>query len=214
MVQLFGNDLAAATERAERGVRCGAAGEALGQLRLVQADAVSWGGGSGNAEAVTRGREAMAALAPASPAWFSAAGQVALAHGRLGESDRLLETAKEMLAHLERGEVSQPAVIAAAFAADQLLYYGHYDAADELLATIEARAGALVARLPAVRGRVSATRATRALLRRSGGALRAARDGRALLRRGRRSAPRVHGAGEDRVRNIWSSARTRRPRRT
>lgn len=79
---LDGNDFAAAVERAERGVQCGAEGERLGALRLLQAEARQWQGLRPEAE-----RQALEAakLCPrGSAAWFRAVGTVARNCGRDG----------------------------------------------------------------------------------------------------------------------------------
>jgi eukaryotic-like serine/threonine-protein kinase len=84
---LRGNDLGAAIERAERGITCGAAAEAVGLMRLVQAEAHVWRGDYALAE--TRGEEAAAQLAVGSAPWFSAVTQVVYAACRIGAFERV-----------------------------------------------------------------------------------------------------------------------------
>ena len=82
---LEANDLAGAIERAERGVGCGAQGESLGMLRLVQAHAHSWRGASDLGEKCAR--EALSLLRPESADGCAAMGAAGIATVRLGRID-------------------------------------------------------------------------------------------------------------------------------
>ena len=73
--------------RAERGVACGATGEVLGALRLLQAEAQLWRGD--NAEGVRLGLEAMRCVAAGQRRWCRAAGQAAAAAGASPTTERL-----------------------------------------------------------------------------------------------------------------------------
>ncbi|WP_437737701.1 serine/threonine-protein kinase [Sorangium sp. So ce1335] len=84
---LEANDLRAAIERASCGEACGAAGEDLGALRLVAAEANIWEGDLAAAEEL--GASAAALLPAGSPGWFRAVTQVAAAAGKLGAVDRV-----------------------------------------------------------------------------------------------------------------------------
>lgn len=67
---LEGGDFAAAVERAFQAIDCGATGETLAELRLVQAEARHWSGSLPDAERWAI--EACAGLRPGSPRWFTA----------------------------------------------------------------------------------------------------------------------------------------------
>ncbi|WP_437960670.1 protein kinase [Sorangium sp. So ce119] len=84
---LEANDLRAAIERAACGEACGAAGEDLGALRLVAAEANIWEGDLAAAEGL--GASAAELLPAGSPGWFRAITQVAAAAGKLGAVDRV-----------------------------------------------------------------------------------------------------------------------------
>ena len=159
---LGGNDLAGTIERAERGARAGAAGEALGELRVLQAEAHRWRGE--NAEAERRGAEAMSVLPRGSAWWCSAAGVTAVGAGRQGRLDRLIAVAAELQALAEEGIVTGPSVIESSRAATYLAYIGRQDLAAALFAPITAPAEALAARDPAVRGHLLHAQATMALI--------------------------------------------------
>ncbi|WP_437964413.1 protein kinase [Sorangium sp. So ce260] len=84
---LRGSDLAAALERADRGISCGAAGDTAGRLRRVQAEAHVWRGDL--ALAVERALEAIQGLEHGSNAWFWAISQAVIASSKLGWLDEI-----------------------------------------------------------------------------------------------------------------------------
>ena len=92
---LEGNDLAAAIARAEKGVACGADGEALGELRLVQAQAHFWRGDY--ATAAERATEAAQQAAAGTPLWFHAVAEAAAAIGQQGDYDHVEEWVKSAM---------------------------------------------------------------------------------------------------------------------
>ncbi|MFT3775002.1 MAG: protein kinase [Minicystis sp.] len=159
---LEGNDLDGAIRRAERGARAGATGEALGELRLIQAEAHRWRGE--NAEAEKRGSEAMRVLSRGSAAWCGAAGVTAVTAGRLGNVDRLVEVAEELMALAAEGIVTGPSVIETARAAIHAAYHGRRSLADALFAPIAEAAEVIAARDPAVHGHLLLAQATMALI--------------------------------------------------
>jgi tetratricopeptide (TPR) repeat protein len=133
---LEANDFEAALRAVDRGLACGAAGERLGALRAIETEAHNWRGEF--ADARESGLAAMAALKPGSAPWYAAAGEVALAAGRLNEYD-VIERIIEQLKGLESTEaIGAPHVIASARAAQHLLGAGKYDLVDALLERIEA----------------------------------------------------------------------------
>ncbi len=84
---LEGNDLAAAVERAARGIAAGAVGEERGQLRLVHGEAVGWQGR--HAEARAAAEEALACFTTGSALWFRALADVGATSSRVGDLERL-----------------------------------------------------------------------------------------------------------------------------
>jgi tetratricopeptide (TPR) repeat protein len=156
---LEGSDLAAAIARAERGVALGASGEDLGALCLIRAEAHAWRGE--NAEAEQRAGEAMAALPEGSARWYAAAGQLAIAAGRLVRRERLEELAAA-LSGPAGGAPSAPQLTALAQVATHLVQAGEGALADALMARVEERLGDLHDD-PLVRGHLLFGRAQRAL---------------------------------------------------
>ncbi len=142
-------DFAAAAARAERGVACGATGEALGHLRLVQAEAHKWSGEF--ADAATRGLEALLHLPEGSPRWFAAAAETAEASGKIADVAQL-STIGEVLRAAPDGDRAalQPRITATAHCAFQLFNVGRYELAQVLLDRVERAAGDLD--VPAGRG--------------------------------------------------------------
>jgi tetratricopeptide (TPR) repeat protein len=92
---LEGNDLAAAIARAEKGVACGADGEALGELRLLQAQAHFWRGDY--ATAAERATEGAQQAAAGTPLWFQAVAEAAAAIGTQGDYDHVEEWVKSAM---------------------------------------------------------------------------------------------------------------------
>jgi len=95
---LAGNDLEGAIARAERGIASGATGEALGSLKLLEADAHRWRGTV--LEAGACANEAMPLLPYGSRRWCTAAGHVAAMYGEEGRADDI-ESIGNMLSALE-----------------------------------------------------------------------------------------------------------------
>jgi tetratricopeptide (TPR) repeat protein len=126
---LAANDLAAALQRAERAVACGASGEMLGTLSRIRAEAHAWRGE--NTEAEKWALEALRVLPRGSEGWYAAAAQLSVAASRLVHSDRLNELAAELEQETAR-EVSTPQLIALAQTALQLIFVGEYARARSL----------------------------------------------------------------------------------
>jgi tetratricopeptide (TPR) repeat protein len=159
---LGGNDLDGALARAEQGARAGAAGEALGALRLVQAEAHRWRGENAAAEA--RGAEAMALLPRTGAAWCAAAGVTAVTAGRLGHVERLASVAAALMELSAAGIVTGVSVVESARAAIHAAFHGRQDLADAIMAPIAAAAEAIAAEDPVVRGHLMHARATMAII--------------------------------------------------
>src|SRR5262249_15295697 len=77
---LEAHELQAALERAARATECGASGEELGALRLIEAETHAWRGAMAEVERCAN--EAIALLVPRSPPWFRAITHAAHAAGR------------------------------------------------------------------------------------------------------------------------------------
>jgi tetratricopeptide (TPR) repeat protein len=159
---LGGNDLDGAIQRAERGARAGAQGEELGELRLIQAEAHRWRGE--NAEAERRGSEAIGLLPRGTSSWCAACGVTAVTAGRLGDVERLVAVAGELMAIAAEGIVTGQSVIESARAAIHAAYHGRRDLADAIFAPLAGAAEALAARDPAVHGHLLHAKATLALI--------------------------------------------------
>jgi len=105
---LGGNDFEAADERAGRGERCGARGEALGRLELVRAEARYWLGAL--AESAGAAARAVRLLHPHGDGWTAAAWRLAVARMRLGddaEIARLGRHATALLRAVRGGDVGR-----------------------------------------------------------------------------------------------------------
>ncbi|NVB79369.1 MAG: AAA family ATPase, partial [Kofleriaceae bacterium] len=135
---LDGNDLAAVIERAERGITAGATGEALGELRGLQASAAYWS--SRYADGRRWGQEAVATIHPGSASWFAALGSGLVSAARLGDYD----TVDRMFARAlgtERAEGAEAAqLVCLCRGGFQLIFAGRFARADEILVEIAALA--------------------------------------------------------------------------
>jgi len=92
---LDGADLDAAIARSERGIACGAAGEALGALRLVQSEALLWRG-----ELAASEREAALAmydLPPGSARWYKAALGLLMQSASLGREEQIGQFIRQLI---------------------------------------------------------------------------------------------------------------------
>lgn len=158
---LEGNDLGAAIARAEQAIVCGAAGEHLGTLNLLLAEAHAWR--DNNDKARSCAREAMKYLSKGGPVWMSAAGELSVASARSGDYDTLLFYADEIENIIRGIDVPGPHAIAAARVAIQLLFAGKLDAADTLLKELSRGAAQTAERDPAVAGWVHQASAWRSL---------------------------------------------------
>ncbi|MDB4952945.1 MAG: protein kinase [Myxococcales bacterium] len=84
---LEGSDLDAAISRAERGIACGATGEPLGVLRLVQSEAYLWRGDLASSE--REATLAMKDLPPGGARWYKAALGLLMQSASLGREDQI-----------------------------------------------------------------------------------------------------------------------------
>ncbi len=163
---LEGNDLVAALARAERGVACGAEGETLGALRLLQTETLRWRGEPRAAR--DRGLEAMELLPRHSDLWYDAAGQTMLMSSAIGDTKQLVVLADDLLARGADLEASREAAsnayfVCASRVAGHLVYNGHHDHADRLFARIDALLAISPPPEPRTLGAIAYARGTRAL---------------------------------------------------
>ena len=148
---LEGNDLEAVLRRTERGCACGAAGEQLGMLRLLQAEAHRWRGE--HEKAAARSLEAMQHLPRGGARWYLATGESVIAAGNLGDLDRVLAVAQALRDEAPGADsrvswssggprsaetrTHEARAIAIARAATQLLFAGRRELAGALLTQID-----------------------------------------------------------------------------
>jgi tetratricopeptide (TPR) repeat protein len=133
---LAGNDLAAAIARAEQGAACGAGGEELGALRLVEAEALLWRGELVRAEECADAAAAL--LARGSSAWFRALTHGALAAEKLGTVAGVTSRAEAALAAIPAAGARSAQVRCLIASASGLALAGRYDASDALLTRLDA----------------------------------------------------------------------------
>jgi eukaryotic-like serine/threonine-protein kinase len=132
---LAADDLTAAIEPTERGVACGAAGEELGALRLVQAEVHLWRGELSLAE--QRGTEATELLTQGTVAWFRAVTQVVFAAGKLSSFDRIERWLDVTHATLPVAGARAARIICLCAGAGELCFGGLYRAAEARLVAID-----------------------------------------------------------------------------
>jgi eukaryotic-like serine/threonine-protein kinase len=156
---LEGNDLDGTIVHARRAVQCGASGETLGALCLLQAEAHKWRGQ--NVEALECAKSAVLSLPRGSEKWLRAQAELANLCSRMARLDDLREAARAL--HAARSVARAPVYIdAAARTAIQLMHAGEIAAADGLLDSI----GELLADLtsdPAKEAALHQARAIRAM---------------------------------------------------
>ncbi len=144
-----------------RGLPTARAGEVRGTLRLFESQARKYKGD--HRAALDAGRDAMQCLPQGSPLWYSAAGEVALAGGNLGDDAALFAIFDALSKLGVDGEAGGPHVIAVARVALQLLMAGHQDHVDAMFATLDDLERRTVAIDPEVLASVHRARALRAL---------------------------------------------------
>jgi eukaryotic-like serine/threonine-protein kinase len=130
---LEGNDLQKALSRAERGIECGAEGDDLGRLLVIQAEAHRWRGE--NVEGMRRAEQALAVLPRGSDGWCAAASELVASTIKLGDPGVVEPLAQSLLELVGTpGLGPRPAQIAAcARVATSLFMFGRRVLADELL---------------------------------------------------------------------------------
>ncbi|MDI1448500.1 serine/threonine-protein kinase [Polyangium sp. 6x1] len=124
------SDFDAVLAWASRGIAAASAGEVRGALRLFESQARKWKGE--HRAALEAGRDALGLFPVGSPLWYSAAGEVVLAAGNLGDDAALVAIFEALSALGAEGESGAPHVIAVARTALQLLMAGHHDHAEAM----------------------------------------------------------------------------------
>jgi len=138
---LKASDLAAALERAELGLACGATGEDAGAMRLVQSEAHIWRGEFALGE--TRALAAAEARRPGSGPWLRAHGSAILAAARLGKLD-VVETEVGVVSAVDAEPGARGAKLSGlAWAAMYLIFGGRAAAAERVVALVTELAGDL-----------------------------------------------------------------------
>ncbi|UQA54617.1 serine/threonine-protein kinase PknK [Polyangium aurulentum] len=144
-----------------RGLPAAGEGEVRGALRLFESQARKFRGE--HRAALEAGRDAMRSLPHGSPLWYSAAGEVALAAGNLGNDAELIAVFETLSALGEEGEAGGPHVIAVARVAMQLAMAGHHDRAESLFDALDALGRRVPSVDPEVWASVHRARAFRAM---------------------------------------------------
>ncbi|NUO48659.1 MAG: AAA family ATPase, partial [Polyangiaceae bacterium] len=91
---LGANDHAAAIQRGEKSIACGARGEAEGAVRLIESEARRWRGE--NEPARDAARAAMELMPRGGTGWCDAASELAIVSGALGDVAQLVDLAAEL----------------------------------------------------------------------------------------------------------------------
>jgi serine/threonine protein kinase/tetratricopeptide (TPR) repeat protein len=187
-----GNDLSGAIARAERGLGCGATGDARAGLLLVQSEAHSWRDDVVSAERCAM--DAMDAVAPGTPLWWRAAGDAVTFGGLAYGHERVMRVAPMIEAAPWATQGSPVQVFGGAFATIILFDVGEVDRAAHLVARLDALPDER--RPPAIEGWIELARYMRARFR--------DRDPGAMLAHGRSAAALFDRAGDRRTR-MWGT---------
>jgi tetratricopeptide (TPR) repeat protein len=158
---LEGNDFEATIARAEGAVACGATGEVLGHLRLLQATASDWNEEKHEGEKYAL--EAMAQLTRGSPDWFMAAGETALLARLLGHYERVKEIAEEVHSMAGRGSITIPRIEGTARVTEAVFFTGARQLGEDLLHALHGMAGDIALHEPSVAARIHSAHAIRAV---------------------------------------------------
>jgi tetratricopeptide (TPR) repeat protein len=149
---LEADDVRAVLERVEQAIACGAAGETLGGLRLLQAEAQNWS--SQHQAAYQAARAAVASLPQGSDAWVHAAHQLSWAAVAVGDLDAMMRVAEQLVGL--PGPLGDAAAVALAHVGTHLITCGRRADAGALMARLDAQA---LAHVPSVAGAILHLRA-------------------------------------------------------
>jgi hypothetical protein len=132
---LEGDDLTVVLSRVQRGVACGASGEELGTLRLLEAEVLAWRGNRADARGLAV--EAMSLAAHGGQMWYAAAALAITNSARVGDIPQVVKLA-EALPPLDLSRDVLPAqAITIARAVGDLLQIGRGELAETLLSPLE-----------------------------------------------------------------------------
>jgi eukaryotic-like serine/threonine-protein kinase len=158
---LEAHDHKAALFAADRAIVCGAEGEALGEARLLQAEAYRWRGQFEEAERA--GFEALRALPAPIPRRYAVIALLMTATGQLGHAERMKALLDELATHPGATGLGYR-VVATARGAAQLLSGGRLDDAAPVLEWLRAHAGAVTGEDPMAEGALEVAHAMQALV--------------------------------------------------
>ena len=144
---------------ADRAAALGAAGEVLGTVRLLQAEAYKLKGN--HAETLRYSLDALTHLPRGSSLWYGAIGEIAQASGQVGDHARLERAYHDLLLVPLEG-VTAPHAIAVARIALQLMQSGRHGAADLAFRDLSHVPPDVIAHDPEVAGSIHRARALRA----------------------------------------------------
>jgi tetratricopeptide (TPR) repeat protein len=145
---LEADDLPAVLERVERGVACGAFGEDLGALRLVEAEARAWRGDLALSE--QRSIQAIGLLTPGSAPWFRAIRQTVIAAGKQGGAGRVEGWVQPANTAKTAADALGARILCLSECATQLIFGGRYATAHALIEALSRDAAAPAAEAPQV----------------------------------------------------------------
>jgi len=157
---LEGNDLEAVLASVERGLACGPSGEARGLFHLLAAEAYRFKGEPSREQ--TSALSAMDLLPRGDTRWCIAAGQAAIASGKLGDRRRLESVATELIELGKESRASGRMVVAAARASIPLLLAGLRAPAEQLLTHVNRHGDAIAWSDPGVAAWIHLARGTHA----------------------------------------------------
>jgi predicted ATPase len=157
---LEGNDLDAALSCVDRGLACEPSGEQRGLFHLIAAEAHRFRGEPAREQGAAL--QAMRHLAKGDTRWCIAAGQAAIASGKLGDRARLESVASELIELSGEGRASGRMVVAAARASIPLILAGLRAPAERLLAHVKAHGDAIAWSDPGVAAWIHLARGTHA----------------------------------------------------
>jgi serine/threonine protein kinase len=156
------NALDEAVAHAEHAITtCGAAGEVLGQMRLVQAISLRWLGHYADSERCAL--EACAALPQGSTGWYAALGHLAIVGGSLGKNDHFPSIITELSRIEAQGQVSASHVVTACRLSISLVRAGLTERAARVLASAKSSAEPETNEEPVVRAWLDVTASELAL---------------------------------------------------
>jgi hypothetical protein len=160
-----GNDFTAARMRADRALRAGVKGEALGQLQLLLAEASRWAGE--HDAALQHARVAMSELPHGGDEWYVAVAEAvdaAMTLGLLVDAELLARRIRELSSDDTKPEPMTAArVVAMSRVAVRFVVSGGFDVADELIGRVERDAQAVIEREPTARAFALSAKVARAM---------------------------------------------------